>query len=175
LFLPIPAAVGAGVLLTILLYLSSSASDIAVRALRPLADGRFAEESPPRRLESHAVLVLDVYGSLFFAGARTLAESLPSADGVVKPVVILRLRGRSNVGATFVDVLADYAESLAEAGGRIYLAGVSDAVAAQLRSSGKLDIGGAVHIVPARAVLGESMREALALANDWMRRPPERP
>ena len=48
------------------------------------------------RLESHAVTMLDVYGSLFFAGARTLAEALPSAEGVVRPAVVLRLRGRSS-------------------------------------------------------------------------------
>jgi sulfate permease, SulP family len=174
LFLSIPLAVGAGVLLTIVLYLASSASDVTVRALVPLGNGRFADESPPSRLESHAVLVLDVYGSLFFAGARTLADALPSADGVVKPAVVLRLRGRSRVGATLIDVLADYAESLAEAGGRMYLAGVGDAVAAQVRRSGKLDIGGVVQIVPARAVLGESISEALALAEDWLRRSRER-
>ena len=60
LFLSIPLAVGAGVLLTIILYLSSSASDITVRELVPLGNGRFAEEYPPSRLESHAVIVLDV-------------------------------------------------------------------------------------------------------------------
>lgn len=175
LFLSIPVAVGAGVLLTIVLYLSSSASDVTVRALVPLNNGRFAEAPPPSRLQSRAVLVLDVYGSLFFAGARTLADALPRADGVSRPAVVLRLRGRSKVGATLIDVLAEYAESLAEAGGRIYLAGVSDAVAAQLRSSGKLDIGGVVHIVPARDVLGESIGEALLLADDWLRRQRERP
>ncbi len=170
LFLSIPVAVGAGVLLTIVLYLFSSASDVRVRALTPVGDGRFAEQTPPARLESNAVLVLDVYGSLFFAGARTLADALPSADGVVRSAVVLRLRGRSSVGATLIDVLADYTKSLAEAGGRLYLAGVSDPVATQLQSSGKLDLGGVVHIVPARTVLGESLREALVLADDWLRR-----
>ena len=169
LFLSIPIAVGAGVLLTIVLYLSSSASDITVRALVPLGNGRFAEEPPPSRLESDTVVVLDVHGSLFFAGARTLAEALPSADDVSKPVVVLRLRGHSRVGATLIDVLADYAESLGEGGGRLYLAGVSDPVAAQLRSSRKLDIGGVVHLVTAGPVLGESITAALALAEDWLR------
>jgi len=174
LFLSIPMAVGTGVVLTIVLYLSSSASEVTVRALVPVGNGKVAEQSPPSRLESDAILVLDVYGSLFFAGARTLSESLPSADGVDRPVVVLRLRGRSSVGATLIDVLADYAESLAEAGGRLYLAGVSEPVASQLRSAGKLDIGGVVHIVPASAVLGESVQEALALAEEWQRDTRER-
>jgi len=160
--------------LTIILYLSSSASDVSVRALVPVGNGRVAEQSPPSRLESHAIVVLDVYGSLFFAGARTLADSLPRVDGAERAAVVLRLRGRSSVGATLIDVLADYAHSLAEVGGRLYLAGVSEPVAAQLRSSGKLDIGGVVHIVPARAVLGESIEEALALAEEWQRSSRER-
>jgi sulfate permease, SulP family len=168
LFLSIPIAVGAGVLLTIVLYLSSSASDVTIRALVPIDDGRFAEEVAPSRLASKAVVILDVYGSLFFAGARTLEEALPSAAGTSRPVVILRLRGRSQVGATLIDVLADYAQSLAEAGGRLYLVGVTDGVAAQLQHSGKLATGGVVHVVPARAVLGQSIREALALAEDWL-------
>jgi SulP family sulfate permease len=100
LFLSIPMAVGAGVLLTILVYLSSSASDVRVRALVPAGNGRVAAQSPPPRLESDAILVLDVYGSLFFAGARTLADSLPTPDGAERPAVVLRLRGRSSVGAT---------------------------------------------------------------------------
>jgi SulP family sulfate permease len=175
LFLSIPIAVAAGVLLTIVLYVSSSASDITLRALRSLGDGRFAEEPPPSRLAGHAVVVLDVYGSLFFAGARTLAEVLPSPVGVSRPVVVLRLRGRPRVGATLIDVLADYVGELAETGGRLYLAGVSDPVAAQLQRSGKLDIGGAVVLVPARPVLGESVSEALELANNWLRGAGERP
>jgi hypothetical protein len=100
---------------------------------------------------------------------------LPSPVGVSRPVVVLRLRGRPRVGATLIDVLADYAGELAETGGRLYLAGVSDPVAAQLQRSGKLDIGGAVVLVPARPVLGESVSEALALANDWLRGAGERP
>jgi sulfate permease, SulP family len=170
LFLSIPLAVAAGVLLTVVLYLFSSASDVTVRALVPLGEGRFAEQDPPPHLQSNGVVVLDVYGSLFFAGARTLADTLPSAEGVSRPVVVLRLRGRSNIGATLIDVLADYAESLAETGGRLYLAGVSEAVAVQLQGSGKLDIGGVVHIVPARPVLGESVSQALALADEWLQR-----
>jgi hypothetical protein len=59
---------------------------------------------------------------------------------------------------------------VAETGGRLYLAGVSEAVGAQLQRSGKLAVGGVVHIVPARPVLGESVSQALALAEDWLRR-----
>ncbi len=41
------------------------------------------------------MIVINIYGSLFFAGARTLAERLPRPEVAVRPVVILRLRGHS--------------------------------------------------------------------------------
>jgi SulP family sulfate permease len=168
LLLSIPMAVATGVLLTILLYLSSSASDVTVRALVPLGSGRFAESEPPARLPGNAVTILDVYGSLFFACARTLGDALPDPNGAIRPAVILRLRGRTKVGATLIDVLADYADDLDERDGRLYLTGVSDVVAAQLRHSRKLDLGGRVHILGADRTLGASTDRALALANEWL-------
>ena len=56
--------------------------------------------------------MLDVYGSLFFAGARTLEANLPSTAGASRPVVVLRLRGRTRVGATLIDALDEYARDL---------------------------------------------------------------
>jgi MFS superfamily sulfate permease-like transporter len=64
-------AVAAGLLLTVVFHLKSSASDVTVREIIRLKDARFAESKPPARLLSNAVIVLDVDGSLFFAGARS--------------------------------------------------------------------------------------------------------
>lgn len=170
LLLSIPQAVAAGVLLTIVLYVSSSATDVRVRALVPLEDGRFAEADPPARLPSRAVTVLDVYGSLFFAGARTLEESLPDSDGAQRPAVVLRLRGRTRIGATLIDVLSDYAEELARVGGRLYLTGVEPEAHSQFRSSGKLDRRDAVQIVAVDRVVGASTERAVSLAREWLSR-----
>lgn len=168
LVLSIPMAVAAGVLLTIVLYVASSASDVRVRALVPQEDGRFVEADPPARLASRTVVALDVYGSLFFAGARTLGESLPDPGGADRPVVVLRLRGRTSVGATLIETLDGYADALGEVGGRLYLSGVSDALAGQLRRAGKLDLGDTVQVAPAEHVLGESTREAIEAARRWV-------
>jgi SulP family sulfate permease len=168
LVLSIPQAVALGVLLTSVLYLFSAAKDVTVRALIPLGDGRFSEEAPPARLPSNAVTVLDVYGSLFFAGARTLEDALPITGDATRPVVVLRLRGRTRVGATLVEVLDNYADDLAEVGGRLYLSGVDDEVAAQLRDTGKLDLEQSVHIVPADPVLGASTAQAWTLGSAWL-------
>ncbi len=175
LVLSIPLAVGAGVLLTVLLYLRRSASDVRVRELIRLPDGRIAESEPPARLPSNKVTVLDVDGSLFFAGARTLSEVLPSPGGGTRPVVILRLRGYTRVGATLVEVLDDYANALAEVGGLLYLSGVDKEVSKQLRRAGKLDLDRGVHLVPAAAVFGASTEKAVAHASAWLGRTSDTP
>jgi sulfate permease, SulP family len=168
LVMSIPQAVAVGVLLTSVLYVFSSAKDVTVRALIPLGDGRFSEGKPPARLPSNAVTVLDVYGSLFFAGARTLADALPSPRNAVRPVVVLRLRGRTRVGATLIEVLDEYADDLAEVGGRLYLSGVDEELAEQLRNIGKLDLEEGVHLVPAGPILGASTAQAWTLASAWL-------
>lgn len=59
--------------------------------------------------------VIDVYADLFYAGARTLEETLPRACGARHPAVVLRLRGRTAARATRVDVLTGYASELRRA------------------------------------------------------------
>ena len=77
LLLPVAAAVGLGVALSLLLQLNNEALDLKVVRLEPRPDGRFAESPSPERLPSNAVTLLDVYGSLYYAGAKTLAARLP--------------------------------------------------------------------------------------------------
>ena len=168
LVLSVPLAVAAGVVLTVVLYVVSSSSDVSVRALVRRDDGRIAESDPPTRLPSNDVTILDVEGSLFFAGARTLAGALPAVNGSTRAVVILRLRGYTRVGATLIEVLDEYADDLAEAGGRLYLSGVQDSIGKQLRSSGKLDLDKTVFVVPADSVLGASTETAALSAREWL-------
>jgi sulfate permease, SulP family len=170
LLLSVPVAVGIGVGLSILLYVASSASDVSVRLLVRRKDGSLAEMAPPARLPDDTVTVLNVYGSLFFAGARTLGDSLPKPAGASRPVVVLRLRGRTRVGSTLIEVLDEYAEDLLEAGGRLYLSGVHPEVARQLRRTGKLETDHDVWIVPAGEGLGASTEQAVAQGNAWLGR-----
>jgi SulP family sulfate permease len=163
----IPAAVGAGVVLTIFFQLLSSAREVRVRAV-VRDNGQMIEGDPPAVLPSHQVTVLNIYGSLYFAGARTFAEKLPSPEGTEAPAVVLRLRGHQSVGATLVEVLDEYADELAVVGGRLYLSGVGTTVAEQLRRSGKLDLERSVHLVPEQPAIGASTEAALAMATEWL-------
>jgi SulP family sulfate permease len=166
LFLPVAAAVGIGVALSLLLQLNQEAMDLAVVELIPRDDGRFEERPAPPALTSNHVTVLDVYGSLLYAGARTLQAHLPDPGDARSPVVVLRLRRRTSRGATFVKVVADYADRLADSGGRLYLSGLEPGLVERLRRTGHVD--GPVRAFEATPVVGESTQAAYLDAEAWL-------
>ncbi len=168
LFLPIQVAVGIGVVLSALLYLNRSSSDISMVRLVKRPDGRIEERQPPKYLPANEVTVLHVYGHLFYAGARTLERMLPKPQDTQNPVVVLRLRGRTTVGATLIDVLANYANKLRAVNGRLYLTGLSEGVYDQLAHSGKLHLSGPVRAYEATPTLGQSTEEAVAEGRAWL-------
>jgi SulP family sulfate permease len=168
LVLSIPAAVGIGVLLTLLLFILTSAHDVTVRVMMRGPDGLVREFDPPSHLTSNATTVINVYGSLFFAGARKFEEQLPDPKGSVRPAVIIRLRGRQNLGATLIDVLDNYSDELERVGGRLFLADISEDTAVQLKRAGKLDLDRVVTLVPAEEAVQASTEEAVALAREWL-------
>jgi SulP family sulfate permease len=88
LVLPIQAAIGIGVALSALLYVTQSAADVSLLERAERADGSIEETRAPVRLPSDAVTVLNVYGHLFYAGSRTLERQLPDPHGARHPVVI---------------------------------------------------------------------------------------
>jgi SulP family sulfate permease len=168
LFLPIQGAVGLGAILSALLYVYESSNDISVVELRKREDGRIEEHRPPKRLAANKVTVLDVYGPLFYAGARTLARLLPEPQDAENPAVILRLRGRRAIGATLVEVLSDYAAKLKATNGRLYLTGVDEKAYDQAVQSGKLRLTGPVRAYEVTPIIGESTREAYSDAQAWL-------
>jgi SulP family sulfate permease len=93
---------------------------------------------------------------------------MPSAGDAKKPVVVLRLRGHAQFGATLVEVLANYADELRNADGRLYLSGIGKNVEEQIVRTGKLRLAGPVRIFAATTVRGESTEEAYADAKEWL-------
>jgi SulP family sulfate permease len=168
LLLPVTAAVGIGVALSLLLQLNQEAMDLAVVELVPGDGGAWKERPAPAELPGHRVTVLDVYGSLLYAGARTLEARLPAVGDAVRPVVVLRLRGRTMLGATFFLVAADYARQLGAAGGRLYLSGLDPALARRIRSSGRAPLQGPVKLYTATETLGASTLAADRDAEAWL-------
>ncbi len=167
LLLPIQAAVAIGVVLAGLLHVGSASNDVSIVQLVKRRDGTIEERRPPKRLSERSVTVLDVYGSLFYAGARIFERQLPRPDGDA-PVVVLRLRGRPSLGATIVDVLATYADRLQKAGGRLYLVGLSESARSELLKNKKFRPAAGVETYLASNVRGESTRTAVAEAEEWL-------
>jgi SulP family sulfate permease len=170
LLLPVAAAVGWGLVLSLLMQLNQEALDLRVVELMPQEDGGFVERPATKRLESRRVVLLDVYGSLFYAGARTLQARLPDPAGAENPAVVLRLRGRVTLGATAFAVVSDYAERLDEAGGRLYVSGVDPALLSQIERNRTINGVAGVQIFPAGEVIGESSLEAYHAAERWLAR-----
>jgi SulP family sulfate permease len=168
LILPVAAAIGCGLVLSLLMQLNQEAVDLRVVELQPMPGGGFVERPARPRLESRRVVLLDIYGSLFYAGARTLQARLPDPAGAQSPAVVLRMRGRVTLGSTAFAVMTDYAERLREAGGRLYVSGVDGAVVEQLRRNHTVEQVAGVTVFPAGAVVGESSLEAYHAAQGWL-------
>jgi SulP family sulfate permease len=169
--LPVQYAVLAGVVLSVLVYLISSAQDVRLMQITPNPDGTYREQPPPAQLPSNAVTILHAYGNLFYAAAYRLEELLPSAQGAERPVVILRLRRSDRIASTLINVIEYYEAQLRASGGKFMLAGVSPLVKEQLDATETTrDVLGAEDIFPATENIGEATRLALEAAQAWLER-----
>ena len=171
LFLPVAEAVGVGVALALMMQINQEALDLKVVQLLPDPAGGFVERPAPAHLESRRVVMLDVYGSLFYAGAKTLQARLPDPTGAESPVVVIRLRGRAMLGSTSFAVLSDYARRLTDAGGRLYLSGVDPALHRQISRNKTVESVGDVVIHEATPRLGQSSLDAYRDAEAWLAGP----
>jgi len=168
LLLPVQAAVAIGVVLSAALTLYGASADVSAVEQVELPDGRVEERALPKGLPPRRVTVLRVYGSLFYAGARTLERQLPDPRDSRNPVVVLWLRGQASVGATLIDVLAAYEDKLRGVDGRLYLVELSDGVYDQIVRTGKLRTDEGVRAYKATPIVGEATRRAVADAEAWL-------
>jgi SulP family sulfate permease len=168
LLLPIEQAVALGVMVTFGLQVFRAANRLQLRELRLRADGRYEERDPPAVLASREICVLYPNGSLFFAGAQVLESQLPDPNGADRPMVALLLRGRKEVGSTFIGVIARYARRLRRRGGRLLLVGVSEHVRWQLEHTRLLKSLGPENVFLATPVVGEALMQARCAAQAWL-------
>ena len=173
LVLPVAAAVGIGVALSLLLNFNREAQDVRLVSVTEREDGAMVEGPLPAQLTSRQVTVLNVYGSLFYAGARTLQERLPVVGDAEQPVVVISIRGKTQIGSTAFAVLSGYAEELGSQGGRLYLSGVERALIEQFERSGRIAADGPMRLVEVRPVIGESTKEAVIEGTAFLLSGPE--
>jgi len=168
LFIPIQYAVLLGVVLSIMIYLYRSSTDIRLMQLLPQPDGSIIEREAPLSLQTGKATILRVYGSLHFSGAIMLEELLPPAQESQRAVVILQLRGLDNVGSTFIQVVERYAQRLQSSGGKLYLTGVHPHVLKQLELTETTETITPESIYLAEDTLGTSTLEAYQAGQDWL-------
>jgi SulP family sulfate permease len=167
--IPLQYAVLVGVGLSIVLHVVRQSQQITVRRQVVHAPGEIDEVDPPAVLPGGEIVVLQPYGSLFFAAAPVFEAALPAVGATSSgSVVILRLRGRTDVGTTFLDVLDRYARSLVAVHSTLMVVSVSDRVVEQLRIAGIADVIGEEHVYPGDDRLGASFARAHADAVAWV-------
>ncbi len=168
LFLPLHFAVLLGVAVTMLLHVTRESNRTEVSEI-VLVPGGMPEIRPaPREAPSNRLTVLIVNGSLFFAAAKSVGDLLPSVEGSSRAVVALALRGKTDLGSTFIAVLQRYARALQERGGRFMLVGIDPAARAQLARTGALAVIGEENVFLATEQLGASVNQAAAAARAWL-------
>lgn len=164
LILPVQQAVLFGVVVATLQYIYSASVDVNVVELRALGSASFEELPAPRQLAPRQVIVLQVYGSLFYAAAAQIERLLPSVRDAEGAVLILRLRGVQQVGSTFVNIVERYAAKLHAEGGDLLLAEVSEPVYRQFVRTETVALVGEGSVFMAQSDLFAATRQALAAA-----------
>ena len=98
LVLPVQYAVFLGVLISLIQYIYSASLDISVVQVVETDDGGFEDQPAPDRLEPGSVVVLEIHGNTFYAATHTLEKLLPDPTTINDSAIVLRLRGRTQVG-----------------------------------------------------------------------------
>ena len=174
LLFPLQYAVLMGVGLAVLLYVFHQSNRVRVVALR-MEPGQYpVEAEPPAEVPARQVTILVPYGSLFFAAAPVFNAQLPAVtESSRHAVVILVLRGETELGSTFMEVIARYAAVLREQGSRLALSGVAPSVQIQMERTGLLHTLGRQNVFIADERVGQALQEAMDAAERWIAAQPE--
>ena len=169
LVIPLQYAVLIGVGMSMILYVFRQANQLETRRLVVADDGGIDEVEPPVEVPSHDVVVLQAYGSLFFAAAPVLEKQLPTVtEDSVGSVVILRFRGKPDVGSTLIDILRTYSVALNEVGSKLVIVTDSDRIVEQLERTGVTRVIGAENVYRSGKRLLGTVIEASKDAQDWV-------
>lgn len=169
LVIPLQYAVLVGVGMSMLMYVVGQSYRIETRRL-VFGDGHSIDEvEPPRTLPPCDVVMLQPYGSLFFGAAATLTDQLPTVtDQSHGSVVILRLRGKPELGTTILEALEAYAHSLTAAGSKLVIVTDSDRIRNQIVTTGVIPAIGAENVYRGERRLFAALETAYDDAMVWV-------
>lgn len=167
--IPLQNAVLVGVGISVILHVIRTSNQITMKRWMLQDDGNVLETDPPEEIGANDVVVLQPYGSLFFAAAPVFEESLPEVTrDSVNSVVILRLRGRNDLGTTLMDVLYRYGQVLDDAGSQLMIVSAAERIQEQLAITGVAELIGEDNIYPTDQLIGSTVRRANADALAWV-------
>ena len=167
--IPLQYSVIIGVGLSVILHVVRQSNQVTIKRWLIDSQGDFIETEPPAELSANEVVVLQPYGSLFFAAAPVFEAELPAVtDASRHSVVLVRLRGRSDLGTTFMDVLNRYARSLAAAGSKLMIVSAGERIREQLDVTGIAELIGADNIYTGDERIGATVKRAYADALVWV-------
>lgn len=169
LVIPLQYSVLIGVALSVLLFVIGQSSNLTLRHVEIGDDGRMREVDPPDELAPNQVVVIQPYGPLFFATAPTLRDRLPTVTPASRhSVVILRVRGADEAGATLIEVLREYARSLRDADSKLVIVTDNVRLVTQLHATAVADVIDDSNIYRGTEYIGETVRRAHADALAWI-------
>ena len=167
--IPLQYAVLVAVGLSVILHVVRQSNQVTIKRWLLDPDGNLIETDPPAQLPADEVVALQPYGSLFFAAAPVLEAQLPATDGTGRnSVVILRLRGRTDLGTTFMDVLHRYAQALVATGSKLVIVSASERIQEQLRVTGVTDLITPENIYSGDERVAATLKRAYADATSWI-------
>ncbi|MGB5186770.1 MAG: SulP family inorganic anion transporter, partial [Acidimicrobiia bacterium] len=158
--IPLQYAVLVGVGISMILYIINQSNQVVIKRW-VVVDGQMKETDAPAAVAPNEVLVLQPYGSLFFASAPVFEEKLPDVTETThNSVVVLRLRGRSDLGSTFMDVLLKYATALRDQDSNMMLVSEDENMHEQLVVGGVAAVVGDENIYTSDEWLGKTVKTA---------------
>jgi SulP family sulfate permease len=171
LIVPLQWAIFFGVAFSFAVFAYREAASTSIVEVTINESGAPIEQPAPANLASNQITLLNAYGSLFFAGARNLEEDLPQVEDTHNAVVILSLRGHTELGSTFIGVLERYAQALQAHDSTLMLVSVSPGVYEQLAETEFLTVVGVENVFVA-STPGESTTRAYQKAQELIQAAP---
>ena len=169
LLVPLQYAVIFGMALAILMFVVDQSNKITIKEW-VWQDGQLPiEKEAPAVVEPDKVTLLVPLGSLFFAAATTFEEQLPKLDEDTRnAVVIIDLRGKTELGSTLLGVLERYSQDLEKHESKLLLAGITPDAKNVLEDTGQINTYGRDNIFVATEVVHESMLTACHEGEKWI-------
>jgi len=153
------------------MYIITQSNGVTVKRWVMEDDGRHREIDVPLDVPPNEVVILQPYGSLFFAAAPVFEEALPNATAEsINSVVILRLRGRTDLGSSFMEVLGRYAEELTSAGSKLVIISADENIHQQLAETRVTVAVGTENIYTSDEWIGATLKVAHDEATAWIAR-----